>query len=96
MMRAALRHPIRFHRDHRFTRSEASSFLDGDLDQDGRRRVQEHTHVCPACARFVASLRRTVAALHDLRGSENAAVADGILMRLRNEDQPGPADDTPD
>jgi len=93
MMRAALQHPIRFHRDHRLTRSEANAFLDGDLDQDRRRRVQEHTRMCPACARFMASLRRTVSALHDLRDSQSATVTDGILMRLRNEAQPGPPDD---
>lgn len=96
MMRAVPQHPIRFHRDHRFTRSEASAFLDGGLHQDERRRVEDHTHVCPPCARFMASLRRTVSALHDLRGSETPTVADGILMRLRNDEQPGPPDDAPD
>jgi anti-sigma factor RsiW len=96
MMRTVLRHPIQFHRDHRFARSEASAFLDGDLDQDGHRRVEEHAQACPPCARFLASLRRTVTALHTLRDSETPTVAEGVLERLRNEEQPRRPNAAPD
>lgn len=85
MMLAALRHPFGFVRDHRFTRSQASAFLDGDLDADGRRRVERHTHACPPCARLIATLRRTVAALNALSATGEPSVTDGILARLRGE-----------
>lgn len=88
MMRVALRHPIVFSRDHRFTRARASAFLDGDLDPKGRERVQAHMHICPPCARFVATLRDTVAALNALHRSETPNVVDGILARLHQEDEP--------
>ena len=87
MMRAVLLHPVRFHRDHRFTRAQASAYLDGDLGPDDRGRIESHTHMCPPCARFMAGLRRTVSALGKLRGTETlrVSVSDGVLARLRDE-----------
>ena len=87
MMRAALLHPLRFHRDHRFTRTQASAFLDGELGPDDRGRIESHKHLCPPCARFMAGLGRTVSALGRLRGTETprASVSDGVLGRLRDE-----------
>ncbi len=86
-MRAALLHPLRFHCDHRFTRTQASAYLDGDLGPDDRGRIESHTHMCPPCARFMAGLRRTVSALGQLRGRETpcVGVSDGVLARLRDE-----------
>ncbi len=87
MMRAALLHPLRFRRDHRFTRTQASAFLDGELGPDDRGRIESHTHICSPCARFMAGLRRTVLALGQLRNTEapNVRVSDGVLARLRDE-----------
>jgi len=87
MLRAVLLHPVRFHRDHRFTRTQASAYLDGDLGPDDRGRIESHTHMCPPCARFMAGLRRTVSALGKLRGTETprVSVSDGVLARLRDE-----------
>ena len=87
MMRAVLLHPVRFHRDHRFTRTQASAYLDGELGPDDRGRIESHTHMCPPCARFMAGLRRTVSALSNLRGTETprVSVSDGVLARLRDE-----------
>jgi anti-sigma factor RsiW len=86
MMRAILLHPVRFHRDHRFTRTRASAYLDGELDSEDEARVDAHTHRCPPCAKFVAGLRRTISALGQLRSRDAAAsVSDGVLARLREE-----------
>ncbi len=87
MMRAALLHPLRFHLDHRFTRTQASAYLDGELGPDDRGRIESHTHMCPPCARFMAGLRRTVSALGRLRNTEapQVGVSDGVLARLRDE-----------
>lgn len=88
MITAMLRHPLQFHRDHRLTRAHASAFLDGELDAEQRARVEQHTHLCPPCARLIASLRQTVAALGALRTEEPTttdSVTDGILHRLRED-----------
>lgn len=94
MMRAMLRHPVQFMTDHRFTRAHASDFLDGDLDADGRTRVERHAHWCPKCAELINTLRRTMSALRELGTSrpDTAGVADGVLARLRSEaaDSPPP------
>ena len=87
MIRAVLLHPLRFHRDHRFTRTQASAFLDGELGPDDRGRIESHTHICPPCARFMAGLRRMVSALGRLRNTEapQVSVSDSVLARLRDE-----------
>lgn len=91
MMREVLRHPLRFVGDHRFTRAQASNYLDEDLDADGRERVEQHSHVCPPCMRLLAGLRRTLSALSTLRdldsptGHGDHRVSDGVLARLRDE-----------
>ncbi len=87
MMRAALLHPVRFHRDHGFTRAQASAYLDGELGAHDRRHIESHAHVCPPCARFMAGLRHTVSALGKLRGTQTSdvSVSDGVLARLREE-----------
>lgn len=87
MICAVLLHPLRFHRDHRFTRTQASAFLDGELGPDDRGCIESHTHMCPPCARFMAGLRRTVSVLGQLRNTEapHVRVSDGVLDRLREE-----------
>lgn len=85
MMRAALRRPVSFITDHRFTRAHASDYLDDALDASGRERVDAHTHVCPACMRFLSTLRRTITALHTLATPEptTSSISEAVLTRLR-------------
>jgi len=82
-----LRHPLRFRRDHRFAAEHASDYLDGDLDDAGRARVEHHARFCPRCHQLLASLRRTVDALRALGVPEHAAadadLASGVVARLR-------------
>ena len=85
MMQAMLRHPVRFMRDHRYTRAHASEYLDGELDAHGHRRVEEHTGMCPACRHLVESLRRTVEGLMGLRTEPDGHIADSVIGRLREE-----------
>ncbi len=84
-MRHMLRHPIRFMRDHRFTGSYASAYLDGELDDAGRWRVDRHARVCPQCHHLVESLRHTIAGLMGLRSEPGGEIADGVIARLRDE-----------
>ncbi len=85
-----LRHPLRFHRDHRFTMEHASEYLDGELPEPDCRRVVEHTGMCPRCRHLVESLRRTIAGLAGLRdhGDAGGDVAAGVIARLRGEQTP--------
>lgn len=88
MIYAMLRHPLRFQRDHRLTRRASSAYLDGELNDQERARIEQHTHVCPGCARMIVSLRRTLTALGALRETETSGegmVADRVLRRLREE-----------
>jgi len=91
MIGAVLLHPLRFRRDHRFTRTQASAYLDGELGPEDRGCIESHTRMCPPCGRFMAGLRRMVSALGTLRGTETprVSVSDGVLARLREEPHNG-------
>ncbi len=86
-MHPMLRHPLRFGREHRFTFEHASQYLDGDLDEAGRERVEHHARLCPKCHELLASLRRTISALRELGTGPDepgdSDVADGVIARLR-------------
>ncbi len=43
-----------------------SEYLDGELEPRAVARVEVHLATCPGCARFLAELAATVAALHRL------------------------------
>ncbi len=70
--------------DHRFTAAHASEYLDGDLPETGRRRIERHTSVCPQCAALITSLRRMIELLPGLEAPA-PTVADGVLKRLRRD-----------
>ena len=69
--------------DHRFTKSHASRYLDGELPETGRRRVERHTSVCPRCRALLASLRQMIETLPSLAAPPRRSVADGVLERVR-------------
>jgi anti-sigma factor RsiW len=78
-------HMLRFHRDHRWTNEHLSEYIDGELDQRGRARVERHVDVCPECRRVLATLKRTLAGLMGLRDEEPGDIADSVIARLRLE-----------
>jgi anti-sigma factor RsiW len=76
---------LRFMRDHRWTHAHLSDYVDRDLSEPGRRRVEKHVGMCPRCRRMLATLIKTVEALRTL-GAEPAAgggIADSVIARLR-------------
>ena len=75
----------RFMLDHRFTRAHASEYLDDDLAEERRRRIDRHASVCPQCHAVLASLRRLIDALPYLARSPRAGIANGALERLRRD-----------
>jgi anti-sigma factor RsiW len=75
----------RFMREHRWTHARLSEYVDGELDQDRRARVEEHVRWCPECRRVLESLRRTVEGLMRLRVAAPESLAIGVIERLRRE-----------
>ena len=88
-MHPMFRHPLRFPRDHRFALAHASEYLDGDLDDSARARIEQHLRFCPKCYELLVSLRRTITALGDLRRARDEAADEDItslvIERLRAE-----------
>ncbi len=78
--------PIRrftFMREHRWTHARLSQYLDDELSPSERRRLEQHTGICPQCKRVLATLQRTLQALTALRHEPAPGVADGVIERLR-------------
>lgn len=81
-----LGHHARAMRDHRFTRRHASEYVDGELPEAGRRRVERHTEICPGCRRLVETLKRTVTAVRALGDKPRPGLSDRIIGRLREQE----------
>jgi anti-sigma factor RsiW len=74
---------MRFMREHRWTHAHLSDYLDAELPDEERARVEEHVGICPQCRRVLATLRRTLERLRDLPADPQPEVAEGIIERLR-------------
>jgi anti-sigma factor RsiW len=88
-LRDRLPHPLqawRYMREHRWTHSRLSAYLDRELAPRERVRVEEHVGICPHCRRVLATLRRTVERLADLGLEPRPEVAHGVIARLRREE----------
>jgi anti-sigma factor RsiW len=76
---------LRFLVDHRWTHAHLSDYLDDDLSEHDRGRVEKHVGMCPRCRHVLATLMKTLEGLKVL-GAEPApagAVADSVIARLR-------------
>ena len=71
--------------DHRFAKAHVSEYLDGELAEAERERVERHASDCPKCHALLASLRRMIRTLPGLAVQPRSGVADGVLERLRHE-----------
>jgi len=73
----------RFMRDHEWTHERLSEYIDGELRDRERERVEEHVGMCPQCRRVLATLRKTVAGLGSLMSpSPPPGLADSVIGRL--------------
>ena len=75
----------RFQRDHRWTPSHLSDFVDGDLSPRGRTRLQRHVDKCPDCYRALVTLQRMLDRLHHLPrpdAGETPDIAAAVRRRL--------------
>jgi anti-sigma factor RsiW len=56
-----------------------SDYLDGELDAETRRHVEEHLRLCPPCRIYVEQVRETVQALGEL---PDGALPEGAVAEL--------------
>jgi anti-sigma factor RsiW len=84
MIRRLLEHR-RYMREHRWTHAHLSEYLDQDLDEEERARVEGHVGVCPQCRRVLATLKRTLEGLRGLPADSRPDLADAVIERLRSE-----------
>jgi len=75
----------RFMREHVWTHAHLSDYLDADLAEGERWRVEDHVGGCPQCRRVLATLRRTLEGLRLLGAEPQPQVADAVIDRLREE-----------
>ena len=77
----------RFMREHRWTNAHLSAYVDREMPDDERRRLEAHTSICPECHRMLATLRRTLEGLRGLSGTSGAPseLADSVIERLRGQ-----------
>jgi anti-sigma factor RsiW len=75
----------RYMREHHWTHAHLSDYLDKDLSDAERERVEDHLSMCPHCRRVLRTLRRTLESLMNLPGEPRPGLADGVIERLRGE-----------
>jgi RNA polymerase sigma-70 factor (ECF subfamily) len=61
-----------------------SAYLDGELDDDTRRTVEDHLASCPTCPPLYASLVGVRASLGDLRDPDSV-IENEIADRVRDQ-----------
>ncbi len=73
----------RFMREHEWTHEHLSEYIDGELPDPDRTRVEDHVGRCPQCRRVLATLRKTVAGLGALMSpTAPAGLVDSVIGRL--------------
>jgi anti-sigma factor RsiW len=82
----------RFEGDHRWAPGRMSAYLDGELSERGRTRIERHLGECAECRRLLAGLRLLLGALHRLPtpAAEADAVRLAASVRLRLNEPPSP------
>jgi len=77
----------RFMREHRWTEARFSAYLDRELDDGERVRLERHAGLCPECHRMLEALKQTLAGLRGLSASTHppSDLADSVIERLRKE-----------
>jgi anti-sigma factor RsiW len=74
---------LRFRRDHRWAPDRMSEYLDRELADGGRERMERHVSECPECRRLLTGLGLVVEALHALSAPEGGRGAVQIAATVR-------------
>lgn len=70
---------------HEEVRGQFSDLLANELDESQVARINSHLSQCSPCARYLASLRRTVDLLRDLPGRTTPAPVRERLLKIPDE-----------
>ena len=74
-------------RDHGTVQNELSDYLDGDLTEAERERLDRHLDGCACCSAYLRTLRRTAGLLGELpRPAAPTRAKDAIIERARAAD----------
>jgi hypothetical protein len=67
-----------------------SKYIDGEVSQDERARVEIHTTECPSCAKSLSTMRRNEGLLSDALAGRTFGddVVEGVMRRIEQEDAP--------
>jgi len=65
------------------TRALMSDYVDGELDAEGRRRVERHVRFCHRCHTVLENLRRMLGKLRSLQEAEPAGADDPDAVAAR-------------
>lgn len=79
----SVRKRLRFLRDHRWSPDRMSDYLENDLSQAERSRIEHHTEECPECAQVLETLETLIVELQGVRGAAGVSVAESILRSVR-------------
>ena len=88
---------INARRDHRWAKGRLSDYLEEDLSERQKQRLEGHEGICPQCQHAIRTLKRLLKALPRLREREErgeASVADRTTRAVmeRIEKEPSPPD----
>ena len=79
----------RFARDHQWAPGQMSAYVDSELAQDLRARLEQHLGECAECRRVLASLERMIDRLGRLAAPSGAPDASEVAAAVRVRlDQP--------
>ncbi|HEY3189349.1 MAG TPA: zf-HC2 domain-containing protein [Solirubrobacteraceae bacterium] len=73
--------------EHRWTQRHLSDYIDRDLNERARRRLEAHAAECDDCRRTLGTLSTLVRMLRRLpsRADEYLVVGERVVVRLRDE-----------
>ena len=74
---------LRFARDHRWSPDRMSDYLDADLAESDRARLERHVRECPECEELLRELTVMVRALGTTPGRVGERVAGAVLAGVR-------------
>jgi anti-sigma factor RsiW len=81
---------LRFWRDHRWAPDCMSSYLDSELGEADRRRMERHVSDCSECRRLLSGLRTTVEALGRLSAPRGGVDAPALALSVRARTRSSP------
>jgi anti-sigma factor RsiW len=81
---------LRFRFDHRWVPHHVSPYLDGELSQPERGRLERHVDDCPECRELLRALKALIVTLGMVRGEQDPPVAQAIFSSVRGRlEEPG-------